>query len=627
MKIQNIIKGLSCWAVSLTMLAACQSLDEPDNNVPVISSSIVTNTTVGSNRATISIKEAYFTNNGREYEYYLKYSEQSNLGDDANIADLPEYEEENPRFYLYNLKPATTYHYAICVKNNSDQHEVRSQTMTFTTTSAMTIASVDSLEWDEKTAVQFPSGSRYAKEMGALIASRKGATTDFTFDSYSNVRISRSFVGDEETWSLPKEYEFDGGIQYKVIAYSPYSKEVSHKGVEDLYVSLDNPSSYPLWGESEVLTEEQPQAHISLKNMMAKIVLVFRSKASSVRTVISFNLFNAGRKLAGDGWFDVNTGNFTYPQSAYNYDNIANLVSGKEEFLVKPGESYTCEMVALPGKFGSEDVQLETYFKGVSSQRAFLHSDAWESGKTYVYEVAFDDVKLSVSRLYTGITEWKDAGTSDEINVGGKKNETEMINGHEAVDLGLPSGVKWATCNLGASKPEEAGDYYAWGETTTKTSFSYENYADRKISYGSQYNTFPDDISKNEKYDAAYKQWGRGNKVVSRTKIIIPTKVKYWCMPTKADCEELIDKCKWEYYTFNGVKCVKVTGPNGNYIFFPPAGWKSEDGKLYNEDIPDLWTSTIFYDDKRSAWSFFGLGTFSKYSSRSWGKQIRPVYK
>lgn len=612
MKIQNIIKGFGCLAVSLTMLAACQSLDEPDNNVPVISSNIVTNTIVGSNRATISIKEAYLTNNGREYEYYLKYSEQSTLGDDANIADLSEYKEENPLFYLYNLKPATTYHYAICVKNNSDQHEVRSQTMTFTTTSAMTIASVDSLEWDEKTAVQFPSGSRYAKEMGALIASRKGATTDFTFDSYSNVRISRSFVGDEETWSLPKEYEFDGGIQYKVIAYSPYSKEVSHKGVEDLYVRVDEPSSYPLWGESEVLTEEQSQAHISLKNMMAKIVLVFRSKASSVRNVSSFYLFNAGRKLAGDGWFDVNTGSFTYPQSAYGYDIIANQVSGEKQFSVNPSESYTCELMALPGKFGSEDVQLQTNFTGFSSQRAFLESDAWESGKTYVYEVFFDDVKLSVSRLYTGITEWKDGGTSDEINVGGKKNETEIINGHEAVDLGLPSGNKWATCNLGASKPEEVGDYYAWGETATKATFSFDNYVDKEANS-------PDDISQNSTYDAAYKAWG-GYKFVDSYLIKIR-----WCMPTLADWEELKDNCEWQFYTLNGVNGVKVTGSNGNYIFLPPSGWKT-DTYLYSENSAQFWTSTVRSEDRFYAWYVFDRGNFSR-GIRTGGIPIRPVYK
>lgn len=596
MKIQNILKRLGCAACVLALLAACQSLDEPDRNVPVISSGIVTSTSVGSRYATIGIKEAVLDNDGREYEYYIKYSEQSTLGDDAVIVEKPELYNENFWFYLNNLKPGTTYHYAVCVKNNSDQYEVQSKIMTFTTTLVMGIASVDSLGWDEKTTARFPADSRYAKEMGALIAQRKNVNADFVYGSSSNVRLTRSFVGDEETWSLPREYEFDGGTQYKVVAYSPYSKNASYKGEEGLYVSISEPSTYPLWGESDVITEDKPQADITMKNMMAKIVFIFRSKASSSRNITSINLFNAGRKLARYGWFNVKTGTFTYPHT--DSDIIANQVSGEKEFTLLSGESHTCEFMALPGKFGSQDVILDTYFDGNSTLSAFLEGTEWESGKTYTYEVTVDDVKLSVSR-FTDIMEWQDDGTSEEINVGGKEQEVENINGHDAVDLGLPSGTKWATCNLGASKPEESGDMYAWGELTPKRSFSLNNYADKN------YSIFPNDISGNIKYDAARKEWGG-----------------LWRMPTAKECEELVAKCKRELIN---TTLVKFIGPNGKSIIIPVWRWQfTIGGGVASQEL--FWTSTIVSSTQKDrAWGVKHDGTLFE-RSRCYGMFIRPVF-
>ena len=124
---------------------------------------------------------------------------------------------------------------------------------------------------------------------------------------------------------------------------------------------------------------------------------------------------------------------------------------------------------------------------------------------------------------------------------------TGTINGHEYVDLGLPSGLKWATCNIGANAPEGYGNYYAWGETTTKSSYTEEN----SRTYGVSMN----DISGNANYDAARANWG-----------------STWRMPTKAEMEELIDNCTWTWITQSGVEGWKVTGPNGNSIFLPAAG-------------------------------------------------------
>ena len=138
------------------------------------------------------------------------------------------------------------------------------------------------------------------------------------------------------------------------------------------------------------------------------------------------------------------------------------------------------------------------------------------------------------------------------------------INGHVYVDLGL--SVKWAACNVGASSPEDYGNYYAWGETETKTEYTVANSKTFGKTMG--------DISGNPQYDAA--RASRGGT---------------WRMPTKAEFDELRDKCKWEWTTQGGKKGSRVTGPSGNSIFLPAAGWRSGSA-LYGADTGgNYWSS------------------------------------
>lgn len=126
------------------------------------------------------------------------------------------------------------------------------------------------------------------------------------------------------------------------------------------------------------------------------------------------------------------------------------------------------------------------------------------------------------------------------------------LNGHEWVDLGLPSGLKWATCNIGATSPEEYGGYYAWGETSTKNFYSADNYP-----YGNtkdhSYN-IPYDIS-GTSYDVAQQWWG-----------------STWQMPTFSDIKELYYNCSFSWEYLNGISGARMTGKNGNSIFLPAGG-------------------------------------------------------
>lgn len=121
------------------------------------------------------------------------------------------------------------------------------------------------------------------------------------------------------------------------------------------------------------------------------------------------------------------------------------------------------------------------------------------------------------------------------------------INGHEWVDLGL--SVKWATCNVGASSLSAYGNYYAWGETRTKSEYNYSNSVTYEKSMG--------DIAGSSQYDAARANWGSS-----------------WRLPTKAEFQELINNCTWTWTSQGGHNGYKVTGKNGNSIFLPAAGWR-----------------------------------------------------
>ena len=158
--------------------------------------------------------------------------------------------------------------------------------------------------------------------------------------------------------------------------------------------------------------------------------------------------------------------------------------------------------------------------------------------------------------------------------------QANKINGHEYVDLGLPSGLKWATCNVGASSPEKYGYYFAWGETSPKVEYTPEN----SITYGEEMN----DISGNPQYDAARANWGGS-----------------WRMPRKNEMEELLAYCEWEWTQKNGVNGYKVIGRNGKSIFLPAAGYRGG-SSLYNaESYGCYWSSTP--DVGLNGYSAYGL--------------------
>ena len=175
---------------------------------------------------------------------------------------------------------------------------------------------------------------------------------------------------------------------------------------------------------------------------------------------------------------------------------------------------------------------------------------------------------------------------------------TDPANGHEWVDLGL--SVKWATCNVGASSPSDYGNYYAWGETTVKPEYNYTFHI-----YGEE---CMGDISGDSRHDAARANWGGG-----------------WRMPTSAECKELKDKCKWTWTSQDGHNGCRVTGPNGNSIFLPAAGWRVGSSLSNAGEIGYYWSSSPGDRKYPCFLSFFRYYACMSHNSSYSGQSVRAV--
>lgn len=201
-----------------------------------------------------------------------------------------------------------------------------------------------------------------------------------------------------------------------------------------------------------------------------------------------------------------------------------------------------------------------------------------------------------------------------EKKVGTKQAEIlkDSINGHEWVDLGLPSGTKWATCNVGAASPEEFGDYYAWGETETKDEYlDINSLTHRKdFKWLVKNGIIDEDGELTKEYDVATTIWGEP-----------------WRMPTEEEIGELIDLCTWRFTAFKDVNGYLVTGPNDETIFIVAAGFRQGGPPEYIGEYGDYWSSTVVPELIGASCSL-GYGSTS-YGRRRYarfvGRSIRPV--
>ena len=192
---------------------------------------------------------------------------------------------------------------------------------------------------------------------------------------------------------------------------------------------------------------------------------------------------------------------------------------------------------------------------------------------------------------------------------------------HEYVDLGLPSGILWATCNVGADVPEEYGDYFAWAETQPKSIYNWNTYVYCNGTYVTLtkycinprygYNGYEDLLLfLLPEDDAATANWGYG-----------------WRMPTRTEWKELYENTTQTWITQNGVNGRLFTAANGNSIFLPAAGYRHDGNHYYAGNSSFYWASNLDLSCPSNAWYFcFDSSCYYLESFyRRYGISVRPV--
>ena len=196
---------------------------------------------------------------------------------------------------------------------------------------------------------------------------------------------------------------------------------------------------------------------------------------------------------------------------------------------------------------------------------------------------------------------------------------------HEFVDLGL--SVKWATCNVGADRPEDAGDLYSWGETETKTNYSFATYKFCVDGKQGNYTKYCDKDNKtvlDQEDDVAHVKWGGS-----------------WRMPTGAELDELREECVWTWTKENGVNGYRVSGKKegfeNNSIFLPVNVHNSSNAIEHGmpAEFGLYWSSSLSYNansffmgrwDHANGYSFFQDTPTGNASFRNEGQSVRPVH-
>ncbi len=266
------------------------------------------------------------------------------------------------------------------------------------------------------------------------------------------------------------------------------------------------------------------------------------------------------------------------------------LQLSQTQLSIVKGKSSTVEIIAGSGKYG------------VTSPNSSIAIASLSGTTITISGVAEGTAKIIV----------EDVQTNQQFFIDITVGSSSCPNNHHPhlIDLGLPSGTKWACCNIGAQKPEEYGGYFAWGETSEKEYYDWSSYTHCDGSSRTCH-----DIGKDiagTQYDAATANWGSP-----------------WVMPSKVQMEELVKNCTSEWTTENGVNGRSFTGPNGVSIFLPAAGYRQRGDLLSTGACGVYWSSTLGKSDAYDAWDLYFLSGYVETpdDDRGYGLSVRPVRK
>lgn len=394
----------------------------------------------------------------------------------------------------------------------------------------------------------------------------------------------------------------------KAMALDPKDR---HQTIQEFMDDMLNISPSDDGGEEVSIKPVEPQPK-KKKNVFLRVLFVLILLGGigylSYWTYMKYDIHSSYMTI-GDRFFD----NENFEDARHSY-NVALSMQEQYPLLysigVFRGDAYRSLMKVDEREAFSNDKEkyLKHVIDGVNYERSYM----FDKAKKEFYQA------LEIEKRYknTRYSSFFDKNVSNKITEVDKNNAeyeklkkelkavgaTGKSNGHYYVDLGLPSGLKWATCNVGANSPEQYGNYYAWAEINQKSTYTFENSVaiDREVIY---------DISEITMYDAAKAIWGGD-----------------WRLPSSTEFSELQNNCEWELSSLNGVRGYRVIGRNGNSIFIPFAGGYQDDVCYDSGEASYLWSSTPRQDgaicscmDADNVYN----GNIAKYC----GLSIRPVVK
>lgn len=341
--------------------------------------------------------------------------------------------------------------------------------------------------------------------------------------------------------------------------------ELSEKAQEDYLVGVN----------TNKVNKSNPKANLAFTHVMSRVTLnIKRAKDNTNSYKIPEVTIN---NLAAYAYMEIE-GGYPYISGVDNSQDFNLPIKIDDYVLDDSAKVITADFLVLPAEQENITIKLDGF-----SQKIKLPISNFEMGQQYSFNVVIGKNKPEISE-----------------------------SKHEYVDLGLPSGTKWATHNLDMSSPnketvsvEDYGSYCNWADPTGENVYKDENTLPSAIPPASICNT---------DYDIAHVQWG-----------------KEWSLPTKEMQYELRTECTWENVEINGVKCCKAIGPNGNYIILPLGGcWLG-----HNTVVTDAgkkgyyWTGECYQSDRDNNYYVYYLGVNGQYDlvgcQRNFRCMVRPV--
>ena len=259
---------------------------------------------------------------------------------------------------------------------------------------------------------------------------------------------------------------------------------------------------------------------------------------------------------------------YFYDGTKYYYGQVLTFTTEKFESSDLQTEAIAGETsVNFKGCVNFEKVGYFSSFKlgfHVIDKATIYSRDITSVSESYTYTTELKNISSETEYSYYFFIEYLDNYNTKQILKGGNDNfTTSLALEYGAVDLGL--SVLWNGVNLGADSPDKYGDFFAWGEVSSKSIYSSENYLYTGVSIGTE--TDPGWPSKTKFYDITNTDYDAAHKILGDG----------WHMPSIEQVKELIDNCKWKYISYKGTSGFLVTGDNGNRIFLPAAGrWQDE---------------------------------------------------